>query len=311
MNVLSLFDGSSIGYLALKEAGIEVNNYFASEIDEHAIKKSKENFPEIKHLGSVTDWLDWDLPSIDLVIGGSPCQGFSRQGIGLNFEDPRSKLFFDYVDILKHFKPKYFFLENVDMKKDWEDVITDYLLEKPLHVNSSLLIPQNRPRTYWSNFELKQPEQKEYSLLDYLDKNIEGSFDGIGKYFISDKYKDDEKNLVGYCDEGLTIKQATKIGFAVANCGDGVNLSFPSSSTRRGRVTKNKVACLDTSCNVSVLDEKGRLRKLSIKELERLQGYPEGLTNGLSESQAKKLIGNGWTLDVIVHFFKQLKERMG
>lgn len=310
MNVLSLFDGSSIGYLALKKAGIKIDNYFASEIDKAAVECSKRNFKDIVHLGDVTKWREWDLPSIDLVIGGSPCQGFSRQGIGLNFQDPRSKLFFDYVDIINHYKPKYFFLENVDMKKEWEDVITDYLGVNSVHVNSSLLIPQNRPRTYWANFDLEVPQQKNYNLLDYLDDNVSGIFDGIGKYFISDKYKEDEKSLVGLCSEGLTVKQATKIGYAIANCGDGVNLSFPSSSTRRGRVTKNKVACLDTSCNVSVIDGRGRLRKLSINELERLQGYPEGLTKGMSESQAKKLIGNGWTLDVIEHFFKQLKEEI-
>jgi DNA (cytosine-5)-methyltransferase 3A len=120
MNILSLFDGISCGRIALERAGIKVDAYYASEIDRHAIKVSEANYPAIIRLGDVTKWREWDLPEIDLLIAGSPCQGFSLSGKQLNFEDIRSKLFFEFVDILKHYKPKYFLLENVGMKKEYE-----------------------------------------------------------------------------------------------------------------------------------------------------------------------------------------------
>lgn len=127
MNVLSLFDGMSCGRIALDRAGISVDNYYASEIDKYAIQVSKKNYPDIVQLGDITQWESWDLPEIDLILAGSPCQGFSNAGKGLNFDDPRSKLFFTFVDILKHYKPKYWLLENVKMKKEWSDVITKTL----------------------------------------------------------------------------------------------------------------------------------------------------------------------------------------
>ena len=131
MNVLSTFDGMSCGLVALKRAGVKVDNYLASEIDKYAIQISKKNHPEIKHLGDVTKWQEWDLPQIDLLLGGSPCQGFSNAGEGKGFEDPRSKLFFEYVDILKELRRRNpdlkFLLENVRMKKEWMDIITEQL----------------------------------------------------------------------------------------------------------------------------------------------------------------------------------------
>ena len=119
MNVLSCFDGISAGQVALQRAGIKVDNYDASEIDKYAIKITQKNFPNTIQLGDITKWKDWNLKNIDLIIGGSPCQGFSFAGKGLNFEDPRSKLFFVFVEILKFYKPKYFLLENVRMKKEY------------------------------------------------------------------------------------------------------------------------------------------------------------------------------------------------
>lgn len=130
LNVLSLFDGMSCGRVALDRAGIDVNNYYASEIDKYALAVSRARYLDIKHLGDVTKWKDWniDWSSIDLLIGGSPCQGFSMAGKQLNFNDPRSKLFFEYVDILNHIKevnPKVLFLlENVKMKSEFRDIIS-------------------------------------------------------------------------------------------------------------------------------------------------------------------------------------------
>jgi DNA-cytosine methyltransferase len=151
MNVLSLFDGMSCGQIALKKLGIQVDNYFASEIDKHAIAVTMHNFPNTIQLGDVTKVFAKDLPKIDLLIGGSPCQGFSFAGKQLNFDDPRSKLFFEFVRLLEETKPKYFLLENVLMKKEYEQIITDHLGVEPIFINSALVSAQNRKRLYWTN----------------------------------------------------------------------------------------------------------------------------------------------------------------
>jgi DNA-cytosine methyltransferase len=130
MNVLSLFDGMSCGQLALKKAGIKVNNYFASEIDKYGIVIAKKNFPDTIHVGEVKELCSLDLPKIDLLIGGSPCQGFSFAGKELNFEDERSKLFFEYTRILADIKPKFFMLENVIMRKEFQNIISSYLKDR-------------------------------------------------------------------------------------------------------------------------------------------------------------------------------------
>ena len=157
LTVLSLFDGMSCGAIALREAGIKVKQYFASEIDRQAIRQTQHNFPDTIQLGSVTDVKVSDLPPIDLLIGGSPCQGFSFAGKQLNFSDPRSVLFFEYVRILREIQ-KYnpdvkFLLENVCMRKEYENVISNSLGIFPTEINSSLLSAQNRVRLYWSKYK--------------------------------------------------------------------------------------------------------------------------------------------------------------
>jgi len=161
MNVLSLFDGISCGRVALDRAGIDIDRYFASEIDKYAIMVAQKNYPDTIHIGDVLGvkykngclYTDKGATKtdIDLLIGGSPCQGFSFAGKQLNFEDPRSKLFFEFVRILHEVKPKYFLLENVKMKKEYQDVITSYLGVEPMESNSSLLSAQKRKRLYWTN----------------------------------------------------------------------------------------------------------------------------------------------------------------
>lgn len=174
INVLSLFDGISCGRVALQRAGIPVNKYYASEIDKYAIMITQNNFPYTVQLGDVTKWEDWDIDwgSIDLLIGGSPCQGFSFAGKQLNFNDPRSKLFFDYVNILRHIQ-KYnpnvkFLLENVKMKKEFSNIIDITLGVQPVEINSALLSAQNRKRLYWTNWEFGQPEDKHIMLKDIV-----------------------------------------------------------------------------------------------------------------------------------------------
>ena len=176
INVLSLFDGLSCGNIALEKAGIKVNNYYASEIDKWAIKIANKNYPNIIQLGDVTKFDETKLPKIDLLIGGSPCQGFSFAGKQLNFDDPRSKLFFVYVYMLKQLKPKYFLLENVRMSKQSQDVISEHLGVQPIKINSSLVSAQNRVRLYWTNIpNVTQPKDKGLKLKDILE--IDGYVD--------------------------------------------------------------------------------------------------------------------------------------
>jgi len=170
MNVLSLFDGMSCGQIALERAGLHVDNYFASEIDKYAMKVTKANYPNTKHIGSVVDVKADDLPNIGLLIGGSPCQGFSFAGKQLNFDDPRSALFFEFVRLLKETEPKYFLLENVRMKKEYQDIISEHLGVEPICINSSLVSAQNRVRYYWTNIPgVEQPEDKRLLLKDILE----------------------------------------------------------------------------------------------------------------------------------------------
>ena len=190
LNVLSLFDGMSCGMIALRRLGLPVGRYFASEIDKYAIQVSQDNWLEIEHIGSVVDVSAHKLPvKIDLLIGGSPCQGFSFAGKQLNFEDERSKLFFEFVRIWEEVKAinpdAKFLLENVKMKKEHQDVISKYMGVEPIEINSALVSAQNRKRLYWFGqsrealqnngrvfdtykIEVAQPEDKGILLKDIV-----------------------------------------------------------------------------------------------------------------------------------------------
>lgn len=315
MNILSLFDGISCGRIALERAGIKVDKYYASEIENSAIEISKKNYPDIIQLGDITK-IDknklQELPKIDLILAGSPCQGFSRQGNCLNFNHPQSKLFFDFVRILNWVKKNNnsevkFLLENVEMKKEWKDVITEYVNVLPIDINSKLLSAQNRPRTYWTNIEgVDCPNDANVTLKETLldfDENNLIYYDGI---YIDKSFNYNEKEIIKCINGEVRIQQATKKGYIIAEDGDGVNLSFPTSKTRRGRVIKAKTNTLDKSCNVCVYYN-NMLRKLTISELELLQTLPLGYTEGVSESNRKAAIGNGWTVDVITHILSKIK----
>ena len=179
MKVLSLFDGISAGQLALQRAGIAVDAYYASEVDKYAISVTQNAYPNTIQLGDVTKWREWDIPwgEIDLVIGGSPCQGFSFAGKQLNFDDPRSALFFVFVDICHRVaddNPKMrFMLENVRMKKEYQDVISGYFGVQPIPINSSLVSAQNRYRLYWTNIpNVTQPEDRGILLKDIIQHDV-------------------------------------------------------------------------------------------------------------------------------------------
>ena len=179
MKVLSLFDGMSCGQLALNRLGIKVDTYYASEIDKYAMQVTQANFPETIQVGDVCNLDPNDFKDVDLMLAGSPCQGFSFAGKQLAFDDPRSALFFEVIRLLKEIKPKYFLLENVKMKKEYLQVISEQVsacyLEipfgiEPIFINSSLVSAQNRQRYYWTNIpNITQPEERGIVLRDILE----------------------------------------------------------------------------------------------------------------------------------------------
>lgn len=314
MNVLSLFDGISTGRLALEMAGIKVNEYFASEIEEAPMNISAANWPgEITYMGDVRDVRARKLPRIDLLIGGSPCQGFSRAGQHLNFDDPHSALFFEFARVLAELRGRnkalLFLLENVVMKKEWEDVITETLGVKPIHINSRLVSAQNRPRVYWTNIPgADVPEDRGVRLLDVIDRDVDTSEflerDGL---LFDPEIPRAAADLIIVVEGEVRVKQATRVGYIVAEEGDGINLTFPTSKTRRGRVVKGKSNTLDCNCEGCVYHD-GVIRKFTMTELERLQTLPDGYTaHGATEAERAKAIGNGWTAEVIAGIFQNLK----
>lgn len=311
MNVLSLFDGISCGMVALERAGIHVDNYFASEIDSSAIAISEQNHKNIIRLGDVKNWREWDLPKIDLIIGGSPCQGFSRAGKGLNFDDPRSGLFFDYVDIMEAQRVKnpdlLFLLENVQMKTEWRDTVSDFMGVQPIRINSGLLSAQSRVRDYWTNIDgVDLPKDKGIKLLGILEHVSPADYIEHEGLLFDPAIPEASRELVYCVGDEVRVRQAVKQGYIVAENGDGINLQFPTSKTRRGRVIKQKSSTLDCSCEICVLHD-GVIRKFTTRELERLQTLPDGYTAGFPRTTAQKAIGNGWTVDVIAHILSHIK----
>ena len=274
-NVLSLFDGMSCGQLALDTLGIKVNNYFASEIDSYAMQIAKKNYPNTKHIGSVLDVRGSDLPRIDLLIGGSPCQSFSNAGDGSGL-DGKSKLFWEFVRVLKETKPTYFLLENVKMKKEWEKIITDTLGVEPIAINSRLLTAQNRPRLYWTNIpNVIQPIDRGIVLKDILVDQVEE------KFYLSDK-------AIDYMSRLRNGKPRWEYH---TNPLDG------------------KSACLTANMYKGVPYGviKELKRRLTPVECERLQTVPDNYTEGVSNTQRYKMLGNGWTIDVIAHILNEMR----
>ena len=376
MNVLSLFDGMSCARLALDRAGLPVTKYFASEIDQYAIKVAKANYPDTIHVGSVHNviWPEiFDGEPIDLLIGGSPCQGFSFAGGQLAFDDPRSKLFFEFVRVLKECKPKYFLLENVNMKQEFQDVISEQLGCKPIDLNSNLVSAQNRRRLYWTNIPVRSlPENKHIYLKDILEDgftdrdkahcvdanyfkggNLKSYFEKHRRQLVFD-FTDEadaegtvlagEADLKGhdynrrvYHPDGKapTLAAASggnlepKVLYPASIVGrrlnDGVrddyNKDVPVSQCLEVHDTKGKARCLSTvekDTLVSPLptgrypdaysdDMRLMWRKLTPIECERLQTVPDNYTNHVSNTQRYKMLGNGFTVDVIAFLLEGMK----
>jgi DNA-cytosine methyltransferase len=396
INVFSLFDGMSCGQLALKKAGVPVGIYHASEIDKWAIEVTKKNFPFTVQMGDITKLEDFRLElirkhiGIDLVMGGSPCQGFSFAGKGLNFEDPRSKLFFEFVRVLKILKPKYFLLENVRMKKESQDIISEYMGIEPTVINSNLVSAQNRHRLYWTNIPFDMPEDRGLILADVLEP-LE---DLDPKYLAGDKllknYTGGDQLNPNYKSQANTIHDITKPGPTVCAGTHGYANGYISGGAIRGRYDKDgkikqqlelrlddktnslttvqKDNVVVTRCiQVGEADLKGHdllkrvyspqgkaptlntmgggnrepkvvirkksktvrsggrssydrhewdsvdnlhWRKLTPLECERLQTVPDNYTNHVSDTQRYKMLGNGWTVDVVAHILKGIRHNV-
>jgi len=259
MRVLSLFDGMSCGQIALNRSYIKYNEYYASEIDKYAIKVTQHNFPDTIQLGDVSNINAKKLPRIELLIGGSPCQGFSFCGKQLNFNDPRSKLFFEYVRVLKECiennKDIKFLFENVKMNKVYQDIISSHLEVEPIKINSSLVSAQNRERLYWTNINggiIPQPTDRSITFRKEL-KTIPHGY----------------------------IKEKTQIYF-----------KYPSICAQSPR---SKYVCTDGTI-------------ITPEHYEFFQNVPKGYTNIVSNTQRYKMLGNGWTVNVITHILNYLPD---
>ena len=307
MNVLSLFDGMSCGQLALQRAGIQVENYYAAEIDKYAIKVTQANFPGTVQLGDVTAIDPDSLPDIDLLIGGSPCQGFSFAGKQLNFDDPRSKLFWEYVRLLNALKPKYFLLENVKMKKESMDVITRALRVDPIFINSNLVSAQNRQRYYWTNIPVdKLPDDKGIVLSDILE---DGHVDRDKSHCIDANYFKGG-NLKSYFEKHRRQLVFSKDGMChVGDAGISDKYAYVNRVYHPSGKGPSLVASDGGHLQPKVSKGTTEYRKLTPLECERLQTVPEGYTDkGISDTQRYKMLGNGWTVDVVSHIMKGLTQ---
>ena len=306
MKVLSLFDGMSCGQIALQRLGIEVEKYVASEIDKYAISVAKKNFPNMIHVGDVRDVKVTE--HFDLIMFGSPCQGFSFAGNNLNFDDPRSKLFFEAVRILEEAKainPNVkFLMENVRMKKDSEQVITDLLGVEPIAINSRIFSAQSRYRLYWTNLEVGEiPKDKGIVLKDILEDDYITDRDKAhcidANYFkggnLKSYFEKHRRQLVfskdGLCHVGdADLKGHDAIKRVYHTDGKSPTITTMGGGHREPKVFKEPEAW----------------RKLTPLECERLQTVPDNYTNHVSNTQRYKMIGNGWTIDTICHVLSSL-----
>jgi len=296
INILSLFDGGSCGQVAFKESRIPIGRYFASEIDKHAMAVTMKNHPNTIQVGDITKLKGGDFPIIDFLMGGSPCQGFSSSGKGLNFEDPRSKLFFEFVRLKEELKPEYWFLENVKPKKqEWADMISKLLGVDYVVLNSSKTSAQNRVRYYWANFKITQPIDQGIKIEDVLE---------------------DVKMIDPAAIRGRYLNKATILGRRVNSDGkrEDYNKSIPITQCLEVRpVNRDKSNCLTTVAKDTVLttmpigrhpdafNKKLPFRYYTKTERCRFMNLPDDYCDSVSLSQAVKITGNGWDVGMIKH----------
>ena len=315
MNILSLFDGCSGARLALSKASIKVNRYYSSEIDKYALEVANANFPEDSkyRLGDITKIKGADLPKIDIIIGGSPCQGFSFAGNQLNFKHSESKLFFEFIRLLKEIKPKYFLLENVLMKKEYQNVISCELAKiyptsdvlfgtgkvEPIMINSAKLSAQSRKRLYWANFPIKQPKNTGVYIKDILENNIiDKKLKYINRKIINKKLKNVPIQIGKIKDGGFEMNNRVYL-----DQGKSPTITTGSSSNKEVKIGiyKETNSWQENHHNIF-------WRKITPLEAERLQTLPDNYTDHVSKSQRYKMIGNGFTINVISHILSNISE---
>ena len=284
-NVLSLFDGISCARVALETAGILVGSYWASEIDENAIKVSKSNFPNIQHVGSVKDLLI-SPGRVDLLVGGSPCQDCSiskkdRKGLA----GEKSSLFWEYVRLKELTNPKWFLLENVaSMSKADQETITAALGVKPVMFNASLVSAQCRKRLFWTNIPFTLPSDAGISLTSILQPQVPASLSVSG--------------VMTACGTKSEPSSLIQIGFLGKNSQgyrvyDPVGKSTNLTASSGGLGGKTGLYRID-----------GQVRKLSPVECERLQGVPDQYTRVIADTNRYKALGNAFNANVVAHILR-------
>ena len=326
MRVLALFDGISCGRVALERAGVPITAYYASEVDPHAIAVSRSNYLDIIHLGDITKVKGSDLPPIDIILAGSPCQGFSNNGKKMGFDDDRSKLFWHFVRLVEECKPTWWLLENVRMKKEWSDIISEVVGCEPIIINSALVSAQRRKRCYWTNIPfVGQPEDKGLVLKDILETSAaeeQPMTDKSGKsYCLTATYaKCGNAKTGGTYESEIIHNTARHQRTCVKVVGMTIDANYDGAGNRIYSVD-GKMATLTTSAPKVLTDFSGephpQMRKQVIKrehwrmltpvECERLQTLPDNYTAAVTNTQRYKALGNGWTVDVIAHLLKGIQ----
>jgi site-specific DNA-cytosine methylase len=322
MNVFSCFDGMSCAQIALRQLGHENINYYASEVDKYAIKVTQANYPKTHQVGDITKIDPKKLPKIDLMVGGSPCQDLSFAGKGKGLiEGERSSLFFAFVDLLKAIKPKYFLVENVRMKKEYQDMISDILGVQPIKINSSLVSAQNRVRLYWTNIpNIKLPRDRGIVLSDILEEEVDSKYNA-GKHLL-EGYRGGDQLNPNYKSQANTIHR-DKVATLSAGTHGYAN-GYVSGGAIRGRYKKDysgeteqrleirddgKTNSLTTVQKDNVVVGEGRTyRKLTPIECERLQTVPDNYTAHVSNTQRYKMLGNGMTVEVIKYILGNMEK---
>ncbi len=337
LNVLSLFDGMSCGQIALQKAGIKVARYYASEIKEHGIKVTQHNFPNTIQLGDVRNIKANELPKIDLLIGGSPCQDFSRgNAVRDGLQGEKSSLFYEYLRLLQELKPTYWLLENVVMDAEQEMIISELVGTEPVRINSSLLSAQLRDRLYWTNIgpasydlfgnrtcAIPLPKDKKIKLQDVLEDGFTDR-EKSRALLESDsrplrtptkmfhRYYSTGFTTVVFKDENIYKEMKRRYEEGLPGDAQQLNPSTESGGQQpymQNRVysDKGKAPCLTQFADRLMVFQKENIRYLTQTELERLQTVPEGYTSILKRDDAACLLGDGWTVDVIAYIFSFLK----
>jgi DNA-cytosine methyltransferase len=323
-NILSLFDGISGGQIALNNLGISYENYYASEVDKTPIMVTQHNYPNTIQLGDCNEWRDWniDYSTIDILFAGFPCQSWSVAGNQKGASDPRGKLMFVMMDIFNHIREKnpdvIFLFENVRMKKEFQTFVDNIIGCGSVFINSVLLSAQNRNRQYWSNINFPLPDDKNVLLSEILDNNY---IDGIKIEFVDNTYSFSANNgkMIRLKDHNkpYTIYESRTLFGRQERA--RIRKETGKDTTPRKKEHKeyipllsDKANCLLTSLNNLdyILDNNKYYRTFNIKELCKLQTLPVNYFDNLNltKNQIRKMIGNGWTIDVISHILSYIKK---